>query len=79
MLTTRQPTEDMIAVAIVSMEQALLADGEPLPEGGLNLERYPLPPPGTAGAGADASVGSMTTTEAETVVPVTIDPPLPGV
>jgi uncharacterized protein YqhQ len=79
MLTTRQPTEDMIAVAIVSMEQALLADGEPLPEGGLNLERYPLPPPGAAGAGADAGVGALTSTEADAVVPVTIDPPLPGV
>jgi hypothetical protein len=79
MLTTRQPTEDMIAVAIVSMEQALLADGEPLPEGGLDLERYPLPPPGAAGAGADAGVGALTSTEADAVVPVTIDPPLPGV
>ena len=27
-ITTRQPTDDMIEVAIVSMEQALVADGE---------------------------------------------------
>jgi uncharacterized protein YqhQ len=82
MITTRQPTDDMIEVAIVSMEQALLADGEPLPEGGLDLERFPLPPPGLAkGAGAGAGVGAstLTTQEAETVAPVTIDPPLPGV
>jgi uncharacterized protein YqhQ len=82
MITTRPPTDDMIEVAIVSMEQALVADGEPLPEGGLTLERYPLPPPGAAkGAGAGAGVGAstLTTQEAETVAPVTIDPPLPGV
>ena len=82
MITTRQPTDDMIEVAIVSMEQALQADGEPLPEGGLELERFPLPPPGLAkGAGAGAAVGAstLTTQEAETVAPVTIDPPLPGV
>jgi uncharacterized protein YqhQ len=82
MITTRQPTDDMIEVAIVSMEQALQADGEPLPEGGLELERFPLPPPGLAkGAGAGAGVGAstLTTQEAETVAPVTIDPPLPGV
>ncbi len=29
MITTKQPTDDMIEVAIVSMEQALVADGEP--------------------------------------------------
>ena len=28
MITTKQPTDDMIEVAIVSMEQAILADGE---------------------------------------------------
>ena len=30
-ITTKQPTDDMIEVAIVSMEQALEADGEPIP------------------------------------------------
>ncbi len=79
MITTRQPTDDMIEVAIVSMEQALEADGEALPEGSGTLERYPLPPPGTAGAGAGAGAGTLTTQEAEAVAPVTIDPPLPGV
>ena len=33
MITTKQPTDDMIEVAIVSMEQALEADGEPVPDG----------------------------------------------
>ena len=33
MITTKQPTDDMIEVAIVSMEQALEADGESVPDG----------------------------------------------
>lgn len=41
-ITTRQPTDDMIEVAIVSMEQALLADGEALPAGSGRLAREPL-------------------------------------
>jgi uncharacterized protein YqhQ len=45
-ITTRQPTDDMIEVAIVSMEQALLADGERLPAGSGTLGRSPLELPG---------------------------------
>jgi uncharacterized protein YqhQ len=41
-ITTRQPTDDMIEVAIVSLEQALLADGETLPAGGIGSAREPL-------------------------------------
>jgi len=41
-ITTKQPTDDMIEVAIVSMEQALLADGETLPAGSAEFEREPL-------------------------------------
>ena len=68
MITTRQPTNDMIEVAIVSMEQALQADGETLPAGSGTLPRdlMKLPTPGGAGDPAAA---------AEAVV--TIDPPLP--
>jgi uncharacterized protein YqhQ len=32
-ITTRQPTDDMIEVAIVSLEEALLADGRAVPDG----------------------------------------------
>jgi hypothetical protein len=78
MITTKQPTEDMIAVAIVSMEQALEADGQALPEGGLNLERYPMRLPGTVPSDAVHEPTTRVTAEAETVAPVTIDPPLPG-
>ena len=44
-ITTKQPTDDMIEVAIVAMEQALAADGEPVPPGGLDLARDLMPDP----------------------------------
>jgi uncharacterized protein DUF1385 len=73
MITTRQPTDDMIEVAIVSMEQALEADGEALPEGSGILARAPLDlTPGRA-SGVRAAAR-----EAEAAAPVSIDPPLPG-
>jgi uncharacterized protein YqhQ len=49
-ITTRRPTDDMIEVAIVSMEQALLADREALPEGSGSLARSPLEMPGLPAA-----------------------------
>ncbi len=74
MITTRQPTDGMIEVAIVSMEQALEADGESIPAGSAPLERSPLPPPGVGLRDPDAP--NVIT---ESAAPVTIDPPLPGV
>jgi uncharacterized protein YqhQ len=41
-ITTKQPTDDMLEVAIVSLEQALLADGEVLPDGAGRIGRSPL-------------------------------------
>ena len=41
-ITTKQPTDDMLEVAIVSLEQALLADGEELPAGGHRIGRSPM-------------------------------------
>jgi len=41
-ITTKQPTDDMIEVAIVSMEQAMTADGETLPAGSGSIARSPL-------------------------------------
>ena len=76
MITTKQPTDDMIEVAIVSMEQALTADGETLPERGIDLERHPMLLPGTASAGAAGT--TLATAEAEAASPISIDPPLPG-
>ena len=74
MITTRQPTDDMIEVAIVSMEQALAADGEPLPEGSRALPRHPLDLAGEAARGTGRRAP-----ETEVAAPITIDPPLPGV
>jgi uncharacterized protein YqhQ len=71
-ITTRQPTDDMIEVAIVSMEQALAADGAALPAGAGTLERHPMAPPLSARSATARSA------EAEAVVPASIDPPLPG-
>jgi len=42
MITTKRPTDDQIEVAIVSMQQALLADGEQIPDGSADLPRVPL-------------------------------------
>jgi uncharacterized protein YqhQ len=68
MITTRQPTNDMIEVAIVSMEQALQADGETLPlgSGTLPRDKMDLAARPAAGVASDAAA------------PVSIDPPLPG-
>ena len=44
MITTKQPTDDQIEVAIVSMQEALAADGEPVPVGSDVPERSPLDP-----------------------------------
>jgi uncharacterized protein YqhQ len=41
-ITTKQPTDDMIEVAIVSMEQALEADGEAVPGGSGDYPRRPM-------------------------------------
>jgi len=42
MITTKPPTDDMMEVAIVSMAQALEADGEPIPAGSTPFERTPM-------------------------------------
>jgi uncharacterized protein YqhQ len=42
MITTKQPSDDQIEVAIVSMEQALTADGELVPDGSELPDREPL-------------------------------------
>jgi uncharacterized protein YqhQ len=75
MITTKQPTDDMIEVAIVSLEEAIKADGDPVPEGGLELDRDPMPKPGETAAGVRAAEEAA---EGEAVAPVTIDPPLAG-
>jgi hypothetical protein len=42
MITTKRPSDDMIEVAIVSMEQALVADGADVPAGSSEFEQRPM-------------------------------------
>jgi len=42
MITTKRPTDDMIEVAIVSMEEALVADGESVPAASDLFAREPM-------------------------------------
>ena len=42
MITTKRPEDDMIEVAITSMQEALVADGNAVPEGSTPFERAPL-------------------------------------
>jgi hypothetical protein len=77
MITTKQPTDDMIEVAIVAMEEALRADGAEVPAGGLDLERAAMPRPGETAADVRATLAA-TAAEGEAVAPVSADPPLPG-
>jgi uncharacterized protein YqhQ len=44
LITTKRPSDDQIEVAIVSMEQALAADGESVPDGSELFERDRLEP-----------------------------------
>jgi uncharacterized protein YqhQ len=80
-ITTRQPTDDMIEVAIVSMEEALKADGAELPAGAGTLEREPMILKGRqVGDGIEFEPGrpGTRTLEGEAAAPVSLDPPLPG-
>jgi uncharacterized protein YqhQ len=57
MITTKRPSDDMIEVAITSMEEALEADGNTVPEGSTLFQRAPLELPSKRAAeveGADA-------------------------
>jgi uncharacterized protein YqhQ len=72
MITTKQPSDDMIEVAIVSMEQALEADGERVPAGSGDFPREPLLLGAASVAAAVAASGGSASAP-----PATIDPP-PG-
>jgi uncharacterized protein YqhQ len=50
MITTKRPEDDMIEVAITSMQEALVADGNAVPEGSTAFERAPLDLPDRAAA-----------------------------
>jgi Predicted metal-dependent enzyme len=64
MITTKRPTDDMIEVAIVSMEQALQADGESVPAGSGEFEQRPMHISGVTSAGSDVTFAATTATTA---------------
>ena len=64
MITTKRPTDDMIEVAISSMEEALEADGNAIPEGSTVFERHPLELP-TKGDAPEAAEGVAAATPGE--------------
>jgi uncharacterized protein YqhQ len=76
MITTKQPTDDMIEVAIVAMEEALRADGEAIPAGSDELDRFPMPIPGQTAAAVRAA-GAAPELEPEPAT-VPADPPPAG-
>ena len=42
-ITTKQPTDDMIEIAVAAMQEGLAANGETAPEGSLDPQREPIP------------------------------------
>jgi hypothetical protein len=78
MITTKRPTDDMIEVAIVSMQEALRADGESVPDGSEAFEHDPMRlgprPPEAADPGVGVAAAPHATT---TATPAPGEPP-PG-
>ena len=73
MITTKQPTDDMIEVAIVSMEQALEADGETVPTGSGDFARRPMDLSGPT----DTTTDVPAPTAPPSVPSLPASPPLP--
>jgi uncharacterized protein YqhQ len=71
MITTKRPSDDMIEVAIVSLQEALRADGQEIPAGSADYPRVPLADV-EARASVDAAVGpeSAADVDAAEEVPV---------
>jgi uncharacterized protein YqhQ len=57
-ITTRQPTDDMIEVAIVSLERALIADGNEVPTGSADFAARPLNPEAAVASAPGRSAGT---------------------
>ncbi len=80
MITTKRPTDDMIEVAIVSMTEALTADGAEVPEGTTPFPHDPMRLGGGAGAlpeptSSDGPAAAATTASPPTGATLTGDPP----
>jgi uncharacterized protein YqhQ len=64
-ITTRQPSDDMIEVAIVSLERALISDGNELPAGSSDYAARPLNPETDFSAGDDVPKEPATKADAK--------------
>jgi uncharacterized protein YqhQ len=61
MITTKRPDDDMIEVAITSMQEALVADGNAVPDGSTAFEREPMDLARPADAAAPVDEPASTT------------------
>ncbi len=77
MITTRRPTDDMIEVAIVSLEQALAADGQPVPDGSTQFERSPLEDAAPRAAVAAEADRNAAAERAAAAAPASLPTPMP--
>ena len=77
MITTKRPTDDMIEVAIVSMEEALRADGETVPAGSADLAHDPMRLGPRSAEPADASLAVAPPAATTTTATAPGEPP-PG-
>lgn len=59
-ITTKQPTDDMVEVAIVSLERALVADGVGIPAGSIDPPSRPMYPELAAETGSTAAPAAET-------------------
>jgi uncharacterized protein YqhQ len=77
-ITTRQPTDDMIQVAIVSLEEALIADGREVPDGSDDQPRDILdlgPKPAADDVSAPAERPAPLVAPGLAPAPPDVDPP----
>ncbi len=65
LITTKRPEDDMIEVAITSMQEALVADGNEVPSGSTDFERAPMQFGAKVAAGSPSEeIGQVTETAA---------------
>jgi uncharacterized protein YqhQ len=78
-ITTKQPDDSMIEIAIASMQEALAANGETAPEGSLDPEREPVPDVQELAADVEAkekeAEAAATSTATTTTAPILPGPP----
>jgi uncharacterized protein YqhQ len=84
-ITTKQPDDSMIEIAIASMQEALAANGESAPEGSLDPEREPVPDVQELAKDIEArdqeatdAAAAATTPSAATAPPATSTAIIPG-